>query len=550
MTKKIFKNIFLVSLLTLILGTSVIMGVLYNHYERSIMTELKKEAEYVSRGVMLSDETYLESLNSDSRITWIDSDGTVLYDTQADVKTMENHADREEFIQAENTGVGQSIRTSNTLSEKTLYYAVRLNNDSVIRVSTTQYTVWSLLTGMIQAICILFLIVAVLSGLLASKLAKRIVKPVNEIDLEKPDLEGDYDELAPLLGKINRQNTMISLQMKELERKQAEFRAITENMEEGFLVVNEKTEILSYNSAALKLLGSQMTESSQSVFSLNRTESFRNAVEAALKGKNDIEVLQREGRFYQILANPVLDDNTVAGAIIILIDITEEEEREKLRREFTSNVSHELKTPLTSIYGMSDLLMNGLVKQEDVTEFGKNIHTESGRLIALVNDILRISQLDEGVGLGEKEEIDLYELSRNVMERLETVATKSHVSMELMGEHVKIVGYFGILTEVVYNICDNAIKYNNEGGSVSIAVKDAGKKYTLSVKDTGMGIPEADKERIFERFYRVDKSHSKQIGGTGLGLAIVKHGAACNGAGVKVESVLGKGTTFTLEFEK
>lgn len=550
MKKRIFQSTLLVSLLTFISSMIIIMGVLYRYFDNQIMKEIKSEATYVATSVELLGDTYFEKLNTENRITWIDTNGNVLYDNIADKESMESHADREEYIEAKELGFGQAERYSDTLSQKTVYYAIRLADDSVLRVSTTQFTVVSLLMNMLQPIIIVIVFAIVLSVYLAIKLSNKIVQPINNIDLEMPSLEDNYDELAPFVRKIRRQNELIASQMQELERKQKEFSTITENMTEGFIVIDTRTEVLSHNTAAEKLLGCEVTDVSHSVYALNRSEVFRKVVENSLEGKSDNRVLERDGRYLQILSSPVWDNNKITGAILIVIDITEIEEREKLRREFTSNVSHELKTPLTSIYGLSDLLRNGMVRGEDVPQFGKNIHDETGRLIALVNDILRVSQLDEGIGLGEKEDVDLYELSNNILARLESVAKKRNITLLLEGDKVKVNGYYGIISEVLFNLCDNAVKYNKEQGNVKVIIKEEHDCIKWQVCDTGIGIKQSELDRIFERFYRVDKSHSKQIGGTGLGLSIVKHGCACNDAEITVSSIEGEGSTFTVFFKK
>lgn len=550
MKKRIFKSTIWVSLLTFFCSMAIIMTVLYRYFDNQLAKELENEANYVSTSVELLGEKYFESLKTKNRITWIDEDGNVLYDNVADKESMENHADREEYIEAVKDGCGKAERYSSTLSQKTVYYAVLLEDGSVVRVSTTQFTPLTLLANMLQPIVFVFIAAVIISAILAHKLSDKIVKPINEINLENPSLEDNYDELSDFIRKIRKQNGIIAYQMEELERKQKEFTAITENMTEGFVVIDKDTEILSYNSAAEKLLGADVTEESASVYTMNRSEAFREAVKNALGGKSDNRILEREGRYLQILSNPVFENDKIAGAVLIIMDVTEMQEREKLRREFTSNVSHELKTPLTSIYGLSDLLRNDMVKKEDVTEFGKNIHEETGRLITLVNDILRISQLDEGVGLGEMEDVDLYELSLNVLSRLESVAKKRNIELQLEGQKQIVSGYYGIISEVLYNLCDNAVKYNKENGKVIVYLREEDDVVKWSVTDNGIGIKQAELERIFERFYRVDKSHSKKVGGTGLGLSIVKHGCACNQAKISVSSVEGEGSCFTISFQK
>lgn len=548
MIKKIFKSTLLVSLLTFFCSMLIIMGVLYRYFDNQLVKELENEANYISASVELLGDKYFEELKTKNRITWIDENGMVLYDNVANKESMENHADRKEYIEALEKGFGQSERFSDTLSQKTIYYAILLENGSVVRVSTTQFTPLTLLMNMLQPISIVILVAVILSAVLASKVAKKIVAPINEIDLENPGLEDNYDELSDFIRKIRKQNKIIASQMEELERKQKEFKAITDNMAEGFIVIDKNTEILSYNSAAEKLLGANVQKNVTSVFALNRSEVFRKAVESALLGKSNSRVLKHEERYLQILSNPAWDQEKIVGAVLIIMDITEMEEREKLRREFTSNVSHELKTPLTSIYGLSDLLSNDMVRVEDVAEFGKNIHDETGRLIALVNDILRISQLDEGVGLGEKEYVDLYEVSSNILSRLENVAQKKSVALHLEGQKQLVYGYYEIISEILYNLCDNAIKYNRENGKVVVSINKDEEIVKWRVTDNGIGIKQSELERIFERFYRVDKSHSKKNGGTGLGLSIVKHGCACNNARISVSSVEGEGSCFTISF--
>lgn len=550
MIKRIFKSTLLVSLLTFFCSMLIIMGVLYRYFDNQLMKELENEANYVSTSVELMGEKYLESLKTKNRITWIDEAGNVLYDNMADKTSMENHADREEYIEAVEDGFGKAERYSHTLSQKTVYYAVLLENGSVVRVSTTQFTIWTLLMNMLQPIMIVFVVAVILSAVLASKLAKKIVKPINNIDLENPSLENNYDELSDFIRKIRKQNEVIAYQMSELERKQKEFTAITENMAEGFVVIDKDTEILSFNKAAERLLGATVQGKIASIYTLNRSKEFREAVENALCGNADNRILESKERHLQILTNPVWEKDKIVGAVLIIMDVTENYEREKLRREFTSNVSHELKTPLTSIYGLSDLLRNDMVRAEDVTEFGRNIHDETGRLITLVNDILRISQLDEGVGLGEKESVDLYELTLNIFSRIKTVARNRNIALKVEGNHESILGYYGIVSEILYNLCDNAVKYNKENGKVYVSIREEDDCIKWSVTDSGIGMKQAELERIFERFYRVDKSHSKKIGGTGLGLSIVKHGCACNNASISVTSVEGEGSCFTINFSK
>ena len=383
---------------------------------------------------------------------------------------------------------------------------------------------------------------------MASALSKRILRPVNAIDLEHPEQSEVYEELSPLLSKIYNQNRVIDSQIEELQRKQAEFTAITENMSEGFLVIDDHTDLLSYNSGALRLLGAEAGLSRRSVLALNRSEGFRKAVELSLSGEHCEQLFEREGRYLQIIANPVYHEEHVAGAVLVILDITEKHARESMRREFTANVSHELKTPLTSISGTAEIIKNGFVKPEDIPHFAGNIYDEAQRLITLIGDIMRLSQLDEDSVPFEKGPVDLYELASSVLCRLEAAAGKRGISLTLSGEHATVNGVSQVLDEMVFNLCDNAVKYSRENGHVRVFVSEENGHVALRVEDDGIGIPAADQARVFERFYRVDKSHSKEIGGTGLGLSIVKHGAAFHNARVALESELGKGTTVTVTF--
>ncbi len=549
MTSRIFKAIFAVALAVLLACLVFIFGILFDYYSNRLTDELHTEAALISKGIELDGLTYLEGLPSHTvRITWIDQDGQVLYDNNADPATMENHADREEFQEALQTGEGESIRYSATLSEKTVYYAMELPDHTVLRVSNTQYTVVLILISMLQPILIVIVLAVALSLLLASRISKQIVKPINELDLEHPEQADVYEELTPLLSKLYSQNRLIKQQMEKLHRKQEEFTTITENMQEGFLLIDKRTDILSYNTSALHILGATEEVENQSVLTINRSESFRNAVSQALSGKSCEEPLHLDGRYYTLISNPVYDNEQVAGAVIVILDVTEKESQDQMRREFTANVSHELKTPLTSISGTAEMIKSGFVSPEDIAHFAGNIYDEATRLITLIDDIIKLSQLDEQSVLAEKVPVDLYQLSKVVLEQLTDAASKKHISLELVGEHGTVDGVEQILYEMVYNLCDNAIKYNRENGSVKVSIDQTEKAVTLSVMDTGIGIPAEDQSRVFERFYRVDKSHSKQIGGTGLGLSIVKHGAAYHNADIRLESKVGTGTQISILF--
>lgn len=551
MTKRIFQSIFIVALAVLVASLVFIMGMLYEYFFDQYKTQLKHEAIYVAQGIEMEGLSYLQELQehgTGNRITWIDADGTVLYDTWTDVSTMENHLDREEVQEALESGTGDSFRYSETAEQTTVYYAVKLTAGSVLRISTAQSSVWSLLIGVLQPVIIVVLLALLLSFLLASRVAKQVVKPLNAIDLEHPETVETYEELNPMLQKIAKQNQQIRAQMDELERRQQEFETITENMSEGLLVVDLHTDVLSYNASAKRLLGIGKVEERQSVLTLNRSENFRKTLDLALAGQHNEQNMWLDGRLYQLIANPVYDEAAVIGAVILILDITEREEREQLRREFTANVSHELKTPLTSISGFAEIIQNGIAKPGDVQRFAGNIYEESQRLITLLGDIIRLSQLDENTAPVEQEEVELLGIVDAVMERLQPLAEKRNITFTVQGEPMKIKGVFHILDEMIFNLCDNAIKYNREGGKVDLRLEKTEQQVIFSVKDTGIGIPAGEQARVFERFYRVDKSHSKEIGGTGLGLSIVKHGALYHNATVSLESELGKGTKIIISF--
>lgn len=494
--------------------------------------------------------------SEDVRITWIADDGTVLYDNYTDAAELENHGDREEFQEALESGSGQSVRYSSTQMEKIIYYAIKLNDGSVLRVSDTQYTLLSILIVMLSPILLILIVSLILAAVFAGRISKSIIKPINAIDLEHPENAETYDELAPLLEKIDAQNKQIARQMEELRSRRREFESITENMAEGLVIVGHMAEVLTCNPSALKILNADKVPHKQSVLTLNRSEVFRHSVDSALAGKPSEVDLEIGGKVYRLIASPVraADTEDVIGATLIILDITEKNERERLRREFTANVSHELKTPLTSISGNAEIIKNGIVKPEDVPHFAENIYKEAGRLISLVNDIIKLSKLDEGGGEITKEPVDLSEIASEVSDSLRAQAERRAISSEIHTEKAVIMGIRPILTEMIYNLWENAIKYNKEGGKLYVDIanecQDGRKSVKFSIRDTGIGIPSADLERIFERFYRVDKSHSKEIGGTGLGLSIVKHGARLHGAEITVKSEIDKGSTFIIQFPK
>ena len=550
MAKKIFRSTMAVGLWVLLLSAALFLGMLYQYFTDRFTQELESETWLVARGVESMGQDYLDGLRTDNRITWVAPDGTVLYDNEADAASMENHADREEIQEALFGIQGTARRESATLSQLTIYVAHRLDDGSVIRLAGSQSTVVHLLMAMAPPIVLILIVTLIFAAALSSRLTKRLVRPILELDLERPEDSEVYDELSPLLTRIRRQNDTIRAQMDQLRQQKQEFTALTENMSEGFLLLDAKGRVLSYNTGVLRLLGAAAPAEEASVLTLDRSDVFQQLVEQVLDGRRSQVRMERAGRILQLLGDPVLRDGETAGAVLVLLDVTEREQAEQMRREFTANVSHELKTPLTSISGMAEIMKDGLVKQEDVRGFAADIYQESQRLIRLVEDILHLSRLDEGGGGLERQEIDLLDLARTVEDRLQSTAKQHQVELELTGDHAAVQGLPSVVEEMVYNLCDNAIKYNRPGGKASVRVEDGADAVTVTVSDTGIGIPPEDRERVFERFYRVDKSHSKAIGGTGLGLSIVKHGAALHNAQLELDSAPGKGTTVRLRFPK
>ena len=549
MTAKLFRTSMAVAVSVMVLSIALFMGMLYQYFSDQMMTELESETWLVSRGVELDGMDYLNGLHTTSRVTWVAADGTVLYDNEADASTMENHADREEIREALTSETGTAQRFSSTLSEQTLYVTQRLSDGTVIRLASAQKTVGLLLISMIQPILIILVLSLLLSAVLASRLSKGLIKPILSLDLEHPEDCETYDELTPLLSRLKRQNDTIQQQMNLLKQRQTEFSALTDNMSEGFLLLDRQGHVLSHNSGALRLLGVEEPEGEVNVLVLNREEPFRQAVDEALSGKRSQQMLHLNGRYCKLLANPVLADGKPAGAVLVLLDVTEQEQRDELRREFTANVSHELKTPLTSISGIAEIMQSGMVKPEDIQSFAGDIYQEAQRLIALVEVIIRLSRLDEGAESLEREPVNLLSVAQDVARRLDSAAQKAGVTLKVMGLSVEVRGIPSVLDEMVYNLCDNAIKYNHPGGTVNVTVAPADDgSAEVTVEDTGIGIPVEDQSRVFERFYRVDKSHSKEIGGTGLGLSIVKHGASLHGAQIHMDSQVGRGTSVQLLF--
>ena len=548
MSKRIFRSALLCSLLTLLCALALIFGVLYTYFGNRQMRDLQSGARYLAAGVEAEGIPYLKKLNDSARrITLIDADGRVLFDSVSDEQSMENHADREEIREALLTGAGESTRLSSTLMKKTLYYALRLEDGTVLRLASEQSSVLTLLLGVVPHILAVALLAALFSALLSYRLARRITEPINALDPAHPEQGDCYEELTPLLSRLAQQNRTIEAQLREARQKQEEFAVITENMSEGILIIDRSTHLLSYNPAALAYLEVTAPDTS-SVLTLNRSAAFREAVTEALDGRHASPLLPLHGRTFRLIANPVRQDGQVAGAVLLILDETEKTEREQLRREFTANVSHELKTPLTSISGFAELITTGLAKPEDVPDFAARIYGEAQRMIRLVSDILRLSELDEGGSLYELTAVDLTALAERAAADLRAAAERQQVTVSVSGSAASVRGAEPLLYELIYNLCDNAIKYNRPGGQVFVTVSETGGAPVLSVRDTGIGIPPAHQQRVFERFYRVDKSHSRQIGGTGLGLSIVKHAAEFHHAALRLESRPNEGTTVTVSF--
>ena len=550
MTKKIFHSILLVAGAVLLASLLVIMGCLYEYFGSVEKKQLRDELELASAAVERSGEEYLSSISSDRyRLTWIARDGTVLYDTVTDAESLENHADREEVRQAFTNGEGESTRYSSTLLQKTMYSAHKLRDGSVLRISISRATAGVLLVGMVQPILVVVIVAFILSAVLAKSLSRRIVRPLNELDLEHP-LENDaYEELSPLLGRINHQHRQIDEQMMELERQKMEFSQITGSMREGLVLLDEKERVLSINPAAYKLFDADERSVGQDFLTIDRSYDIRQAiVEAMTQGHGEARA-ERGGCVWQFDVSRIASGDTAVGAVLLAFDITDRETAEQNRREFTANVSHELKTPLQGIIGSAELLENGMVQPDDVPRFVGHIRKEAQRLVTLIGDIIRLSQLDEGDEM-PRETVDLLTLSQETASDLQAAAEQKNVSLSVEGESMRVNGVRRLLYEVIYNLCDNAIKYNVEGGSVKVSVGTEGGKAVVSVADTGIGIAPEHQSRIFERFYRVDKSHSKASGGTGLGLSIVKHAVQYHHGTVELKSEEGKGTTIRVLLPK
>ncbi len=572
MTKRIFRSICGAAAAVFLASLLLIMGVLYSYFSREQMEQLQRQTRLTAKAVEMGGLPFLESLdrvetespekedrfinsdktvgleNREHRITWIDADGAVLFDNRASSAQMENHLERQEIQDAIKSGMGTSVRYSVTLTEKQFYCAQRLTDGTVLRMSVSWRTWWSLILGMLQPVFLVIGAAVLLSLFLADRLSRKIVKPLNELDLDDLSMKEQYAELEPLMIRIKSQQRQLNRQRAELERKREEFETITKNMTEGILLLNKHGAVLSMNEAASRLLGVSRYCVGKDLFLFHNSSRLQELIREAGGGKARDTALPIGEISYEFHASPVMSQGAVSGIVLIIFDMTEKEKAEQIRREFTANVSHELKTPLQSISGCAELLAEGLVKPEDVPRFSCQIYGEAKRMTALVEDILHLSRLDEGAVKLEWETVDLRKLCEKVLEELEPAARKAGVSLEITGTKGLVQGDAGLLEGIVRNLCDNAVKYNREGGSVILEVQELGDQVRLSVTDTGIGILPQDQERIFERFYRVDKSRSREVGGTGLGLSIVKHAAKLHHAEIQVESMPGEGTRVSLDF--
>ena len=554
MKKRIYKSMLLLALITILLTSFLITGVIYREFHIQMQQEIRNEALFISNGYNLIGEQVFSGLKNQensSRITWVASDGTVLFDNMVKAENMENHLNRPEIADALKNGFGEAVHLSKTLGTQTFYRAVRLNDGTVLRVSATTNSVFKSVLGFIPYIALITLLVILLTMIIANLLTKKIIFPLNNLNLENPLSNDVYDELSPLLSRMARQNEQIESQFKRLKEKQEEFNAITENISEGIIVLNNKGLILFINKSAASIFNvSTQDIINKHILTLDRSILLQKAIETAMAGHLFENTFTISEDSFHLLVSPVKDDMVVKGVILFILDITEKQSAEKMRREFTANVSHELKTPLTSISGYAELMKNGMVQPEDIPEFANRIYKEARHLINLIDDVIRISRLDEKNVQLPFEEIDLLELATETVSRLSSLAQQKQIKLSVSGENAIISGVRQILEEMIYNLCDNAIKYNYEKGTVDVSVRALPDNVVLTVADNGFGIPREHQSRVFERFYRIDKSHSRETGGTGLGLSIVKHSAEFHNARVQLLSKPGKGTTITVTFRR
>ena len=549
MTTKIFKNILITCLCAAVIIISLFLVVLYNNFKSETITKLKNDAAYLIAGYKADGIDYLEAIETSDRITLIDESGEVIYDNHANVEKLDDHSDRIEINEAFEDGEGYSERYSDTIGKVSLYYAKAIDNDTVLRISTQASTISALLLGMTSYLFWIIIIVAIIAVLIANRLAKAIVKPINDIDLNKPNIISPYKELSPLFARINEQNYTINKQIKNLNQRKEEFKTMTENMAEGIIVINQKKDVLTYNESAAKLFGAHDISENNSVFQFDHSLKFMEAIDNVVLGQKSEYKLEKDAKVYSLLINPILVNGKPSGATILIIDITAKELQDKLRREFSANVSHELKTPLTSISGFAEIMKNGLGDPEDVKDIAGNIYDEAKRLIVLIDDIIRLSRLDNSDVDVKKESVDLKALAIEVITHLKNAAKQKHIAVSCEG-YATVNGVPYLLEEVIQNLIDNAIKYGKDDGYVKVSLCEKDNEAIIKVEDNGIGIAASDLDRIFERFYRSDKSHSKAIGGTGLGLSIVKHAVEYHNGKIEVQSKLNEGSSFVIRLPK
>ncbi len=553
MTKRIFVGIILVSFITVLACTGLVMGVMYDYLGEKIDDELKDEAKIVEASLKINGVSYLKQLNQtnkiDSRITLIAPSGDVIFDSEANSGEMVSHFERKEVKEALSDGEGYAVRKSDTLAQDTRYYAIRMEDGNILRLSSNHYSQVALIADNFGIVFLIIIVLIVVGIIISARITRSIVRPINNIDLDSPDISKNYEEIIPLLHRIREQNNKIHIQMEKLKKQQNEFAVIMENMSEGLIVVDKDMEVLACNNSAVNMLDAKGYNKNENILGLNRSQAFRCVMSRSLEGENCRDILSINGFIYEVIANPVYDGECVTGTVLIIIDVTEKEKGELLRREFTSNVSHELKTPLTTIYGIADMMSGDLVKSEDIKPFANTIKEESSRLVTLIEDVLRLSQLDENNVQDEKESVDVLNIAEKVAKRLAHEAGKRGVKVGVSGSHVRILGISSMIEEIIYNLCDNSIKYNKEGGTVQIKVDKIDDYCLISVEDSGIGIPKKHLNRVFERFYRVDKSRSKVTGGTGLGLSIVKHSVSYLGGELSIDSDENLGTKVNIRFK-
>ena len=550
MKKKIFQSILRVTIVILFISLILITGVLHNYFQKIQNQQLKEELALASLGVEQGEMQYLSGLEEhNNRITWIDSNGNIRFDNQADITKMENHSDREEFMEAIETGFGSSSRHSVTLTENTVYEAKLLSDGTVLRISMNQKSILALLLGLIQPFGIILILAVVVAYFIAEKVARQIIEPLDEVDLEHPLREESYEELAPFLKRIHYQKKQIRWQLEELNQKKLEFEQVISHMKEGLILLDAKDQIISINPAAMELFQTTLECIGNDFLSVERKQKLTQTIEKAREEGWGQVRFEKNNREYQFDVTSIRTEKGIIGSVILAFDITEQRNAEKMRREFSANVSHELKTPLQSIMGSAELLQNNLVKDEDLPRFVGHIHKEASRLVVLIEDIMRLSELDEEREL-QKEELSLHEIVNDVLKSLQDKANERHINLDIMGDEGRMTGVYRLLHEVIYNLCENAIKYNVDQGSVKVYIEERQTKVGITVEDTGIGIPKEHQSRIFERFYRVDKSHSKKTGGTGLGLSIVKHAVSYHNGTIELKSEVGKGTKVEIWFPK